>query len=374
VSYDPYAALGVRPIINARGHQTVLGGSTPSPRVRQAMEAAERYYVEMPELLARSGEIISHLLECEAAYITSGAFAALVLGTAACITGNDVDKMGQLPNTTGLKNKVLLQVGHHYHYERAPTIVGGHVVEVGEDRLTTNAQLEAALTDDVAAVLFPAHLDGAPGTLSLSKVVETAHRHGVPVLVDAAGRVYPLDLMKSYTRQGADLVAFGAKYVGGPNSSGILCGRRELVEAAVPQGFAGYESVAYGKSFGRPFKLDRQEVVAVVVALQEWFAMDHEARLARLQQRLDTIASALAGAPGVSTRVLEGNGPAPRLLELTLAPGEARHDVDSLVRELHDGEPSIVVMTDNSAILVNPVTVLDGDEVAIGRRLAELLR
>src|ERR687888_1733372 len=154
-----YEQLGVRPVINARGNNTVLGGSTPSARVRRAMQDAERYYVDMEQLLERSGQVIADLLGCEAAYVTPGAAAALALGAAACITGSDLDKMARLPNTSGMKNKLLLQKRHHYHYEHAPTIVGAQLVEVGNADGTTAAQLEAALGSDVAAVLYPAHLD-----------------------------------------------------------------------------------------------------------------------------------------------------------------------------------------------------------------------
>ena len=142
------------------------------------------------------------------------------------------------------------------------------------------------------------HLDGVPGTLSLAEVLEIAHASGIPVLVDAAGRVYPLDKFRSYTRDGADLVAFGAKYVGALNASGILCGREDLVKAATLHGFIGFETTAWEKSFGRPLKLDRQTIVAVVTALQEWFETDHDARLAGYEQRLKAMASELEGAPG----------------------------------------------------------------------------
>jgi D-glucosaminate-6-phosphate ammonia-lyase len=369
-----YDQLGVRPVINARGHNTVLGGSTPSPRVRQAMEDAERYYVVMQDLLRSTGETIAGLIGAEAAYVTSGAAAALALGTAACITGNDLEKIGRLPDTAGLKNKVLIQARHHYAYEHATTIVGAKLIEVGTPgEGTTAAQLEAALTPDVATVLYPAHLEGKPGCLPLKDVLSIAHARGVPVLVDAAGRVFPLELFQSYTRMGADLVAFGAKYIGAPNSSGILCGRKDLVEAAVPQGFIGFETAANRHSFGRPLKLDRQEIIAVAVALQEWFEMDHTARLARLEERLGTVASRLEGAPGVTTSVIQADGPAPRVLRVALEPGKARLDVDGVVRGLMSESPAIALGVDAGAVIVNVATVWEGDEEVVAERLARLL-
>ncbi len=369
-----YEQLGITPVINARGHNTVLGGSTPSPRVRQAMDDAERYYVEMKELLRRAGESIAERLECEAAYVTPGAAAALALGMAACITGPDLEKMARLPNTSGMKNKVLLQTRQHYHYEHAVTIVGAQLVEVGDAAGTTAAQLEAAIGSDVAAVFYPAHLDGQPGTVSLDEALAIAHARKVPVLVDAAGRVFPLDLFRSFGRRGVDLVAFGAKYIGAPNSSGILAGRKELIDAVVPQGFIGFETMANARSFGRPLKLDRQEIIAVVIAMQEWFTMDHDQRLALQERRLSTVADRLAGAPGVTLTMLRQDGPAPRVLRIALEPGVARHDVASLELALMAEAPAIATGKDASAILVNVSTVWEGDEEVVADRLARLLR
>jgi len=368
-----YDELGVKPVINARGNNTVLGGSTPSPRVRQAMADAERYYVEMKDLLQRAGERIAELLDCEAAYVTPGAAAAMALGTAACITGGDADKVARLPHTQDMKNKVLIQRRQHYPYEHVVTIVGTTLVEVGDDRGTTLDQLQAALTQDVATVLYPAHLEGQPGVLGLDDVLKVAHGKGVPVLVDAAGRVFPLDQFKSYTRRGADLVAFGAKYIGAPQSTGILAGKKALVEAAVPQGFIGFETSGNRHTFGRPFKLDRQEIVAVVVALQEWMAMDHEARLVALERRLRVISDRLAGLPGVGTELLMGDGPHVRVLELMLGP-EAKLDTQGLVQALMDGSPAIAVRVERDAVHLNPATLADGEETIVAERLVELLR
>jgi len=369
-----YERLGVKPIINARGNNTVLGGSTPSPRVRQAMIDAERYYVEMEQLMDRAGERVAELLSCEAAYITPGAAAALALGTAACISGSDVDKVARLPDTAGLKDTVLIQAGHRYHYERAVTVPGTHLVQVGDASGTTAAQLEAALTPKVATILVPAHLDGAPGTLSLEQVKEIARARGVPVIVDAAGRVYPIERFKWYAREGGDLVAFGAKYVGALNASGILAGRRDLVEAAATHGFIGFETVARGKSFGRPLKLDRQTIVAVVVALEEWLEMDHEARVAAYERRLRDMASELADAPGVTTSIPSSEGPSPRVLVLQVDAARARLDAEALNRALIGGTPGIAVVHDGrESIIVNPVTVRPEDDAQIVARLRELL-
>src|SRR5437899_2824606 len=123
-----YESLGITPVINARGNNTMLGGSTPSPRVRRAMQDVERYYVDVQQLLERSGQVIAGLLNAEAAYVTPGAAAALALGAAACITGNDPDKIARVPETTGMANTILIQAGHHYHYQRAVTVPGGRLV------------------------------------------------------------------------------------------------------------------------------------------------------------------------------------------------------------------------------------------------------
>ncbi len=368
-----YEELGVTPVINARGHNTLLGGSTPSPRVKAAMERAERYYVDMEQLLDKTGEIVAGLLGAEAAYVTPGAAAALALGTAACITGRDPELMARLPDTTGLKNQVVIQHAHRYAYERAPTIVGTKLVEVGDAAGTRPEQLEAALGADTATVLHPAHLEDKAGSLPLLQVLEIAHRRSVPVLVDAAGQVYPLEKFTAYARMGADLVAFGAKYIGAPNSSGILCGKRELVKAAALQGFIGFETVTNRRPFGRPLKLDRQEIIAVVVALQEWMAMDHGYRLAGMERTLQVIGSQLEGLAGVTLEHVRQDGASPRLLRVAIDPAAARRSAEAVVAGLREGSPAIYVGAEPDALRLNPATLWEGDEGIVAGRIRELL-
>ncbi len=368
-----YEELGITPVINARGNNTVLGGSTPSPRVKEAMERAERYFVNMEQLLDRSGEIVARLIGAEAAYVTPGAAAAMALGTAACITSDDVELMGRIPDTSGLKNKVVIQRGHRYSFERAPTIVGTKLVEVGDDTGTTREQLAAALGPEVANVLYPAHLEGVAGTLALAEVIEIAHGKEVPVLVDAAGQIFPLERFKSYTAMGADLVCFGAKYFGAPNSSGILCGRKALVDAAAKQGFIGFEMATNGKAFGRPLKLDRQEIVAVVVALQDWMAMDHGRRLADLERRLRAIGERLEGLPGVSLEYIERVGASPRVLRVAIDPATAKRSATEVVAGLREGSPAVYVGGDQDGLLVNAACLREGEEEIVAGRIRALL-
>jgi D-glucosaminate-6-phosphate ammonia-lyase len=373
VTGSVYELLGVTPVINARGNNTVLGGSTPSARVRRAMHEAEYTYVDMQQLLERAGVVIADLLGAEAAYVTPGAAAALALGAAACMAGADPDRIGRLPDSSGMPNTILIQAAQRYHYQRAVTVPGAKLVEVGTDQGTSAAELEAALGPHVAAVFYPAHLEGTPGTLSLDQVIAIAHARNIPVLVDAAGRVYPLDKFKNYAGGGADLVAFGAKYLGALNATGILCGRKDLVEAAAMHGFIGFETVAWEKSIGRPLKLDRQTIVAVVTALQEWLETDHEARLANYERRLLAMRSELEGAAGVTMSIDQSEGPSPRVLRLTIDPAHARQDARGVVKALRTGSPQIAVNIEGDSVIVNPVTMREEDDGIVASRLGVLL-
>ena len=366
-----YAELGITPVINARGNATVLGGSRLGPLLLGVMEEANRHFAYMEELLERTGQIVAELLGCEAAYITPGCAAALALGAAACATGADPQKMARLPDTTGMRHELLIQARQRFKYERAATIVGPRLREVGDAQGTTARQLEDAIGPETAAVLFPAHLDGTEGTVELAEAIAIAHRHGVPVLVDAAGQIFPPQRMSSFTKMGADLVGFGAKYFGAPNSTGLLVGRRDLVEAAVQQGFMGFE-LGDGSVFGRPLKVDRQEAIAVVVGLREWLTMDHEARIARDQDRLDRIAAAVEGIPGVSTSVAPGRFFGAPGLQVRLD-ASARYTAEGLATALREGRPSITVNREDDSLLLVAGPLAEGEEEIVARRLRELL-
>ncbi len=215
-----YKKLGARPLINASGNQTVLGGSILSPAVKKAMEEASASYVEMEELLEKSGEHIASLLGVEAAYVTSGCYSALVLCSAAVMTGNDPDKRAQLPDTTGMNDEIILQRTQRYGFDRAFTVPGGKVNYVGDDNGTTKEQMEQPIGPNTVAVAYLVYPDQGKA-MPLEQVVEIAHAHDVLVIADAAAQIYPLDYFRR-NAQSADLVCFGGKYFNAPHSAGFV--------------------------------------------------------------------------------------------------------------------------------------------------------
>ena len=230
------AKLGVRPVVNAQGNLTTLGGSTSPAEIRAAMDEANEHWYEMEELLEKSGEFIAGVLGTESAYVTSGCAAALTLSTAACMAGDDPDKIGQLPDTTGMKNEFLIQKAQRYDFDRCFTLAGGKLVEVGGDEGCTAEELAAAIGPNTAAIAYPVQTDWGSSVLPLDEAVRVAHEQNVPVIADAASQIYPLEYFQG-SAQGADLVCFGAKYFGAPHSSGIVTGKKGLVHSVVRQGF-----------------------------------------------------------------------------------------------------------------------------------------
>ncbi|MCZ6676059.1 MAG: hypothetical protein O7E52_02290 [Candidatus Poribacteria bacterium] len=368
ISDNVYAKLGARPIINAAGHATVMGGSTPSPVVQQAMEQASRYFVEMSDLLQKSGDHIAQILGVEAAYATSGCYAALVLSTAACITGNDPDKMARLPDTTGMKNEIVFQEKQRYGFDRGYTIPGSTLVTVGDADGCTPAQLEGAINENTAAIAYFVSPGRDSSVVSLDDAVKIAHAHDVPVIADAASQIHPLDYFRR-TAQAADLVCFGAKYLGAPHSSGFVCGKKDLIDAVVGHGFIS------GRPFGRGMKLDRQEIIAVMTAVDAWFSMDHEARIEGYHEKFAVIERGLKGVPAVRETKVAGNSRYWVVdLHVVLDTGALGKNASQVVSELDAGNPRIRVSSAGDDTVAIRVDILqEGDEYIIADRLRSLL-
>lgn len=370
---DIYTELGVTPVINAMGHVTVLGGSILSPAVQAAMDAANSLYVSMDELQDKAGQAIAKMLGAEAAFVTSGAFAALVLGAAGIMTGGDPAKIAQLPDTRGMKNEFLFQKATRYRYDRCITTAGAKLIEVGDEQGTTPDQLAAAIGPQTAGIFFFARGERILGTLRLAQVVEIAQAAGLPVLVDAAGEVYPLERLRGLPQSGAGLVCYGAKYLSSANSTGILCGQAGLVSAARLNSFTGYES-QNNRSIGRGYKVDRQEIVATAVALREWLETDHEERFQQQAARIETITRRLADLPHVTTRNLwpEEQGPWMRL-HIAYPVERVGKNNQEIAAALKAGNPSIWVRPEGEGLTVEVHTLRPGEEQIVADALHQHL-
>ena len=361
-----YRDLGSRPVINASGIYTDLGGAILSSTVWRAMTEANASFVDIPDLLASSGRLVATWLSARAARIVPGAAAGIVLGAAACLTHGDGEASERLPDVAGLaRTDVIIQRGHRYKYDRLVRLTGARLVSVGDDGGTSPEALADAIGERTAAVLFPAHLDGMAGCVGLDETIALAQADGVPVIVDAAYQVDPPALMKTFTDRGADLVCFSAKYFRGPNGGGIVVGRADLVAAVATVDFTRHEAGPWLR-FGRPFKLDRQIVVGTVAALREWLDMDHDARLASYRDLVNALWDGLAGIDGVSLEptcftMRETYEPAPvnaLYLRLDAAAGRSAAVVDGALR---DGDPSIraIVEQDGLALVVETLDKAD---------------
>src|SRR5215212_8015200 len=195
VTQTIFERLGVRPVINASGIYTDLGGSRLSPSIWTAMAETNDSFIDLVELLDRTGETVAGMLGVEAARITPGASAAIALGIGACLTGDDRQKMERLPETPGMPNEVILQRGHRYKYDRCVLLPGARIVEVGSEAGTRRDEIEQAIGPSTAVLFVPAHLDGHNGTVPLAELAAIGDRHGVPTFVDAAYMNYPIEIM-----------------------------------------------------------------------------------------------------------------------------------------------------------------------------------
>lgn len=366
-----YRALGVRPVINASAALTVLGGSLMPPPVLDALRKAAECFVDINELQRAVGRRIAELTGNEAALVVGGCAAGLAQVTAALMVGADPHLIRRLPDTTGLKNEVLVHRAQRHYYDQAVRTAGARLIEFGLPISTQPYDLEGAIGERTVAVLYVVAGYFPKGSLSLEQTVEIAHRHGVPVVVDAAAQLPPPENLWRFTKDaGADVAVFsGGKDLRGPQASGLIVGRRAIVEAAALNGYPNH-------SLGRPMKIGKENIVAALAAVEWYLSQDHAARLAESERQVAFLQSMLAGLPGVSTERSwpgEAGEPLPRGL-VRLETGRARLDRDALRRALRDGDPAIEVGVAVDGVYVNPATLQPGEIDVVAARLADLLR
>ena len=377
--------LGVRPMINAAGPVTRLGGGPLAAAARAAMQEAACTTLKISELQAAAGAYIAQVTGAEAGYVTSGSAAGLTLSAAACIARLDPSRMDRLPDTAGLPNEIVVQKPHQVAYNRALTAAGARLVEVGYMGYpgvgaTYAWQVEAAISDRTVAIVY--QLVDAPNTVSLEELVRIAHAHDLPVIVDAAAALPPPENLRRFIAAGADLVSFsGGKAIGGPQASGILCGRADLIRSVAlqhqdmdvhPATWELRDEVPGipHHGIGRSMKVGKEEILGLVAALRAYLARDHAADQARWRTQLDSIADGLADQPGVRCKVLEGSIPT-----LLIHVGTRDRAIE-IHQAMEAGEPRIGLAQyglDDGALKINPHVLQPGEEAIVLARLRETL-
>ena len=363
--------LGARRVINAAATLTRLGGAVLPDEVLDAMSAAARCPVDMEELFVSSGEELARLTNNEAAYVTCGAAAAIALGVLACVTRGDPSAIGEMPRGRGLRTEVVMHRAHRIPYDRAIELVGCTIVEIGNAQQTFEWELESALSDRTAAVVWVAGSHLPPACLGLETTVETAHSREVPVIVDAAAQLPPVSNLWRFTRDaGADLVAFsGGKALRGPQASGLLLGRAELVAAARANG-TPYQRLA------RAMKVGKEEVAGVVAAVRRYVGVDHEALLGQWERTVAEWEESIGHCRGVAARRAfpnEAGQPTPRL-RVIVNRKEAGISGADVVKALWNRDPHIAVLQDGvDAFYMTPDTLGEGEAALVVEGLAEVL-
>ena len=362
-----YARFGVTPVINAGGTHTTHGGSMMRPEVREAMSLAAESFVDLVELKRATGRFVAEITGAEAGMICSGAAGGLVLATAAVMAGTDPEKIAQLPNSTGMKNEILMQRNNPSGYTKCHEYAGATLTYAGNESGTTQDQLADAITDDTAAILHTFAYGPARPGLALPETVEVARnaRNPLPVIVDGAAMLPPKENLTKYISEGADLVTFsGGKYIGGPQSAGLLAGRAELVEAALLNS-------GPGMAVGRPQKVGREELVGMATALQLFVESDDEARTDAMQRRAQHISDRLQGIPGITASVeldyLQFHVPN------CVIRFDSADEADRVWEGMHEGNPRVYIARISGGLTANAVNILDGQEEAVAQRLVEEL-
>jgi D-glucosaminate-6-phosphate ammonia-lyase len=367
-----YEPLGVRPIINGGGTVTVIGASRILPEVQKAMDDATREYVHIDELMEGVGRRLAELTGAESGCITPGASAAITAGTAACVTGGDPDKLWRIPDTTGMKDEVIITSYSRTAYDAGARAVGVRMVQVGNLE-----ELKSAIGPRTAMILVLAGAQSRSGPLSLKVISGVAKPMGVPILVDAAAEA--LEVPNPHIVDGADLVAYsGGKRLRGPQCSGLLIGRKDLIPAA-------RINTGPHHGFGRGYKVGREEIMGLMMAVEMWFKRDMAAEAKAAAVLAGNIVNRLKSVPGltVSGSAAGAGGQGSTSVRLTWDINKIPLTGADVERLLYDGNPRIVVSLSGSYlpfppntqpnVSINTSQLEPGEETIIADRVFSLL-
>ena len=380
--HDPrqnvYTRLGVKTVINCRGTWTYLSGSLEFPEVRQAQVEASQYFVNMLDLQRGVGRRLAELTGAESGIVTSGAAGAMAAATAGCMAGTDDKYIWQLPDTTGLKHEVIM-VGGRSAFDSAIRLTGAKLV------LTYSPEELANAINENTAMIYTTNLGE-----KLQKEVSIAKDHKVPMLLDDAAGIPPADNARLYARMGIDLYCFsGGKGLSGPQCSGLLLGRKDLIEAALLNCSPREGAVC------RPMKVGKEEVIGCLTALETWLKMDEKKLYAEWNSRVDRIRKLVETVPGIKTDTYTpDDGNRYPTLKISWDQQAWRYSISDCVQQLRDGDPVIEVLGADNPSLVRAVregnpnhkepkgpdhielvsmTIKPGEEIIVGQRLRAIL-
>jgi D-glucosaminate-6-phosphate ammonia-lyase len=363
---DYFKELGVRPFINAAGTYTAMTASLMSPDVMDAINYASTRYVMLDELHDRVGERIAMLVRAEAAMVTCGAASALTLGTAGVLTGTDRQKIGDLPNLASLsmKSEVIIQRAHRFGYDRALRNCGVRLVEIESPE-----DLDRAVNGQTAMMLFYNN-NNKEGRIQDQEFVALGKKHGIPTLNDAAADVPPVENLWKYTAMGFDLVAFsGGKGIRGPQSAGLLLGRKPLIAAARLNGSPN------GNAIGRGMKVNKEEMVGMLAAVELFVSKDHAKDGLEYDRRAEEIRRSAASVPGVKAEIFvpEVANHVPHV-RVTWDAASKPLKAAAVVRAMQDGEPSVAIRSEGESLVVGVWMMQPGEEKIVARRLRQELQ
>ncbi len=360
---DYFKELGVRTFINAAGTYTAMTGCLMPPEVTDAIKYATGDYVNLDDLQDKVGERIAELLHCEYATITAGCFSAITLGTAGVISGMDNDKVIQMPDLTGLKSEVIVQKSHEIGYLHAVRNTGAEIVMV-----ETRKELDEAISDKTAMLWF-LNNSNSKGKIQHEEWIEVGKKHGIPTFNDCAADVPPVENLWKYTKMGYDLVGFsGGKGLRGPQSAGLLLGKRDLIKAA------RLHAPPRGNTVGRGMKVNKEEILGMLVALELFLDRDHKKEWALWENQIQIIHDAAESVDGVNPEIhvpeVANHVPS---LKVSWDQKKVKITGEEVRAKLREGHPSIQTVGDKESLGITTWMMQPGQERIVASRVKEIL-